>query len=271
MRVNKLMIQLSYIHHDCFILRTEKFSVIFDYWRMPIEAEASSPLHLVDKTKPVYVLVSHFHKDHFNPEIFSWRGECVDVRYILSADTARHARKYIREDSIYRGPLRIGAEGVTVLKAGESFSDDLIKVEAFGSTDIGNSYMLTLGSGRKVFHAGDLNAWVWRDDSTPEEIEQALSDYQREIEAIHRCHDAIDLAMFPVDSRIGSGYAEGASIFVRVFDVGIFVPMHFGLGADAAEMRKYLTDAVRFETYANTGRGGYAALTGYLSGLYLPW
>lgn len=70
----------------------------------------------------------------------------------------------------------------------------------------------------------------------------------------------IDLAFFPVDSRIGRDYWEGAKIFVRRMDVGIFVPMHFGLGETPEEVKSSLRDAVDFAAYANPERGVYVPM-----------
>ncbi len=36
-----------------------------------------------------------------------------------------------------------------------------------------------------------------------------------------------DVAMFPVDSRIGKDYMRGAEQFVERIKIAIFVPMHF--------------------------------------------
>jgi len=38
---------------------------------------------------------------------------------------------------------------------------------------------------------------------------------------------SIDVAMFPVDARLGKDYMRGAEQFVGEFNVGMFVPMHF--------------------------------------------
>lgn len=263
------MTSLRYIHHDCFILDSRDCTVVFDYWKMPGTSGTTIPA-LIDTEKPVYVLVSHFHKDHFNPEIFGWAREIPHIRYIISADTARHARKYFSKTSSYSGKLRTDKSLVTILTPGEEYSDCNIRVNAFGSTDTGNSYLVTFPDGRNAFHAGDLNAWVWRDESTPQEIDEALSAFRKELEPIKRAAPDIDVAMFPVDARIGTGYYEGASIFVREFNVGIFVPMHFCLGETPLQDTRFIEAAADFSLYRNPERGEYIALTGYLSSFEFP-
>ena len=83
--------------------------------------------------------------------------------------------------------------------------------------------------GKRIFHAGDLNAWVWKDESTPAEIEAALRDFDAVLAPIEARYKSIDLAMFPEDPRLGRDYDEGARIFRSRFDIGWFVPMHYEL------------------------------------------
>lgn len=97
------------------------------------------------------MLASHFHADHFNPHIFSWREQKADVRYILSKDIWRHRRSCCRD-----------VEAHWLIKDG-TYTDDLLSVRAFGSTDVGVSFLLET-EGLKIFHAGDLNNWHWMDE-----------------------------------------------------------------------------------------------------------
>lgn len=254
------MFSLTYIHHDCFLLRTPELAVVFDYWKDPLADSAGIPPFLKDLPAdiPLYVLVSHFHKDHFNPEIFRWADMRESVRYIVSRDVARKIRYRIEPSSTYKGK-RLDDSKITVLSKLEQFSDNLLTVDAFGSTDIGNSYALTIKSDSlTVFHAGDLNCWTWRDESTPEEVASAEKAFLSELHAIAASFDSFDIAMFPVDSRIGTGYEEGARVFLRNFRVKHFFPMHFELAEDAAELSHRHADALAFEKYSS----GYGELVG---------
>ena len=159
-----------------------------------------------------YVLSSHFHADHFNPEVLTWRSLHPDIHYILSADIAKHRRA--------------PRSAATFLHKGESYSDARLTVKAFGSTDEGVSFLLTL-DGVTLYHAGDLNNWHWQDESTPEEVRKAEGDYLAELRNIQREVEAVDVAFFPVDNRMGSDYMRGARQFVEAIRVGLFVPMHY--------------------------------------------
>lgn len=257
MEIFVVMMTLTYIWHDCFVVETERCRVVFDFWKDEL-GQLSEILSGEDK--PLYFFVSHHHKDHFNREIFLWAKRLRKVHYILSKDTARSIHYMLKEGSTYQGEYRVDKSMVTVLKPGESFTTDDLCVNAFGSTDIGNSYMLEI-EGYKIFHAGDLNAWVWKDESTEAEIAAAMRDFREKLLPLEAITKELDLAMFPVDSRIGRDYWEGASMFVRMFAVRHFVPMHFELGETVVEVEKYHADAVRFDLYANNNFGMYHSLS----------
>ncbi len=246
------MFEIEYIHHDCFLLRSPHCTIVFDYWKDPRSEEGSIPGFFEDipADLPLYVLVSHFHKDHFNKAIFKWAGQHADIRYIISKDTARHAGHLLRENTLYKG-IRPDTSRVSILKCGEVYSDDIVSIKAFGSTDIGNSYAVEIKSeGFKVFHAGDLNCWSWRDESSKEEIEAAESAFRNELRPIAEEYPYFDVAMFPVDSRLGSGYCQGAFEFVRAVRVARFFPMHFELADNPELLEKRHSDAGKFENYA---------------------
>ena len=156
--------ELTYIYHSGFALSGDGFTVIMDYYRDSEDGQAQADLNrLMDGTfsnqeagmpegtvhsellrRPgkLYVLASHFHPDHFNKEVLQWREQRPDIIYIFSKDILRHRRAQ-KEDAVW-------------LKKGEEYKDETLSVRAFGSTDVGVSFLLQ-ASGKKIFHAGDLN------------------------------------------------------------------------------------------------------------------
>lgn len=207
--------RLTYLYNSGFLLETGRVNVLFDYYR-----EGGAIIDgLLSSGLPLYVLVSHSHADHFNADCLDWRLGCGDVRYIFS-DELRGA--VVSEDA-----------GITYLPVGGCYSDGYVTVEAFGSTDLGCSFYLTV-EGVSVFHAGDLNNWHWRDESTLEEVAAAEGAFLEELCSIAERHSSVHLAMFPVDARMGSDYARGAYQFLRAVRTDIFVPMHFGDRPDCA-------------------------------------
>ena len=112
-----------------------------------------------------------------------------------------------------------------------------MSVQAFGSTDEGVSFLVDV-AGVKIFHAGDLNLWHWRDESSIAQIEAAERAFYDCVASIPK--ENIDLAFFPVDPRQGSMYDAGAGYFVMTVKPRIMIPMHFQGRGDVA-MRFALT------------------------------
>ena len=231
---------LTYIFHSGFALETEHCILVFDCWM--------DPAHVMDRLlqsdKPMYVFVSHFHEDHFNHEIFSWRNKKADITYILSKDIYKHRRANKEEADVW-------------LAKGGRWEDERLQVWATGSTDSGVSWIIEV-EGRLVFHAGDLNNWYARfltddyqggmihSDEFDADIDPAREEkrYLGELKDIRKLTDHFDLVMFPIDGRIGNGYTRGGRQFIDQFNVGLFVPMHFvASGYESAWRMQEFTDA----------------------------
>lgn len=207
--------KLDYIYHSGFAIEAEGVTVIIDYYKDSSEENYNKGIvhdYLLEKTGMLYVLSSHFHPDHFNREILSWKEKRPDIRYVFSKDILKHHRAS-KDDAVY-------------IHKGDVYEDEHIRIEAFGSTDIGISFLIDLQN-KRLFHAGDLNNWHWSEESTPQEIKKAESDFLIEIEALQKAAPSIDIVMFPVDSRIGKDYMRGAEQFVDRIKTTIFAPMHF--------------------------------------------
>ncbi len=176
------MAKITYIRHSCFLLELPEANFIFDYWRDPSDSGSKSRgeipefIRRLPEEKPLYLLVSHGHKDHYNPEIFGWAEHFADARFIVSNDVWKRCRHIASPTSVYHGP-RVDPERLVRLLPGERFSQGDISISAFPSTDIGNSYMVIAG-GKRIFHAGDLNAWIWLEESSEQEIRKAMGDYR---------------------------------------------------------------------------------------------
>lgn len=207
--------KLDYIYHSGFAIEADGVTVIIDYYKDSSEEVYSKGIvhdSLLERPGVLYVLCTHFHPDHFNREVLTWKSLRPDIRYIFSKDVLDQHRASA-EDAIY-------------IDKGDFYEDENIRVEAFGSTDVGSSFLIDL-QGKRLFHAGDLNNWHWSEESTPQEIRKAESDFLAEVKDLQDTAPTVDLAMFPVDSRIGKDYMRGAEQFVERIKTTIFVPMHF--------------------------------------------
>ncbi|GAB6013049.1 MBL fold metallo-hydrolase [Viscerimonas tarda] len=202
--------KLIYLFHSGFVIEANGCIVILDYYR-----DANKVVHdiIAQYTGKIYVLSSHSHPDHFSAEILSWKKKNSRVQYIFSNDIL-DAGLVAKDAAVY-------------LAKSETYSDNLLYIKAFGSTDLGVSFLINL-EGKAIFHAGDLNNWHWNEESTAGEIREAESFYLDELSALTNEIKQLDLAMFPVDPRLGKDYTKGAEQFVQALKVDLFAPMHFG-------------------------------------------
>lgn len=217
--------ELTFLFHSGFAVETERCILIFDYWMDPTHAME----RLLDSPKPIYVLSSHFHEDHFTREIFAWRERRPTLTYLLSKDILRHRRAARDEADVW-------------LAKGATWQDERLCVHAMGSNDSGVSWIVEV-EGRRLFHAGDLGNWYARylteggqeeeaiDKETGKAIDPMYEEkrYLGELKDIAKHASAFDVAFLPVDGRIGNGYTRGARQFMERFRVGLLVPMHFTL------------------------------------------
>ncbi|MCD7916582.1 MAG: MBL fold metallo-hydrolase [Tannerellaceae bacterium] len=223
--------KLTYIFHSGFAIETDDCTILIDYFKDSGVNPDEGYVHdvLLKKEGPLYILSSHFHADHFNPEILKWKEVKQDITYLFSKDILKRKRAS-KQDAVY-------------LKKLETYQDDHLYVKAFGSTDVGVSFLLEI-AGKKIFHAGDLNNWHWKDESTEEEVTEAEQNYLTELKLIADAVDRkLDVAMFPVDPRMGTDYMRGAEQFVDEIRTSVFAPMHFEPAID---------QALAFESYARS-------------------
>lgn len=206
--------KIHYLYHSGFIVETDLNILIFDYFNDNGESEYRSlesgviPDEVLKTDKDVYVFASHGHLDHFNPLIFEWRNLNPKIEYILSSD--------IEMEEDY--------PKCNVISEGESIQIKNMTVKAYGSTDIGVSFLVK-ADGISIFHAGDLNWWHWNGESDRFNRRMARS-FKAKIEKLKG--EAIDIAFFPVDYRLRDKYSIGGEHFIENLAPKLFVPMHFG-------------------------------------------
>ena len=127
--------------------------------------------------------------------------------------------------------MPVGTRGKRVSPGDELILSPRVKVKAFDSTDLGVSFLVDL-QGIKIFHAGDLNFWHWREESTVKEIEEADEAFRRAVDPIMK--ETIDLAFFPVDPRQGRLFDAGVNYFILSVKPRVLIPMHFWGRAEIA-------------------------------------
>lgn len=207
--------KLTYIYHSGYAIEGDGFTIIIDYFKDSDENKNNGIVHkeLLKNKGKLYVLCTHSHHDHFNKEILKWKWEHPNVIYIFSKDILKY-RKAKERDAIY-------------LDKSDTYTDETLSIKAYGSTDLGVSFLINVAN-KTIFHAGDLNNWHWNEESTKEEIEEAENFYQNELALLSNEVKHLDLAMFPIDPRLGKDYMKGAEQFISAIQTDILAPMHFG-------------------------------------------
>lgn len=200
-------VTVTYFHHSGFMVGCDDTLMIFDYWRGE-HNEISGELSLSEADfkgyKQVLFFISHEHPDHYDRVVYDFK-HLNYVHYIISWDMPEEAYG----DRMSVGDKRVYGAAV---------------VTAYASTDLGVSFYVEVG-GLHIFHAGDLNLWHWREESTLRQITQAENLYYNAVKPL--VGKPIDVCMFPVDPRMGGMYEAGANHFIMTCKPHIFIPMHW--------------------------------------------
>ena len=216
--------QIYYLYHSAVCVVQKNVLLIFDYFLHKKGKKISDGfIHedMIREADRIYVFVSHSHHDHYHPRIFKWARMNDHITYILDSTLPK---------------VRTKAKTV-IMSRGDTYEDDYISVQEFGSTDIGGSFYAVF-DGTSFFHAGDLNNWHWKDDGNEKYSRVMKMYFERELKFIKSRVDHIDYAFFPVDKRMGSDYDEGADMFIDAMKPEHFIPIHFVDFDDTAAFAK---------------------------------
>lgn len=125
---------IRYIDHSGFLVDGDECSLLFDF------VEGQVPKR--DAEKPLFVFVSHRHRDHFSKRIFSLGAKEIflDLKAFSHVD---------------RSPF--------------------LSFDTFPSTDSGICFAISF-EGRRIYYAGDNADWYWdeEDEKLREEHERIL-------------------------------------------------------------------------------------------------
>ena len=221
-------LKITYIAHSGFLVEWEHSVWLFDYYKGEIP--------VFSREKKLLVFVSHSHEDHFNPEIFQKFAEYPDVEYILASEIRHKVRKLALSEE------QTGK--IVFLKPRQSWeltdrTGQKILVWTYRSTDRGVAFLVEY-KGKKVYHAGDLHWWVWKEYSK-QRNNNMTANYQREIQFLKEEAGRIDAAFLPLDPRQEEWYRLGMDYFLEQIDVETAVPMHFW--GDHSVIGRYKSEA----------------------------
>ena len=213
--------KITYIHHSSFMAELEHTALLFDYF------EGERPE--IPEDKPLFVFASHRHGDHFSRSIFDLSDGRRKVTYVLSDDIwRRQVPEELLGRTTFMGP---GESGCLADGAGQP-----LEIEAFKSTDEGVAFLIK-AEGQVIYHAGDLNNWVW--EGEPEKDNQRMSEnYHKELAKLAGRH--IDVAFMLIDPRQEKDFYLGMDDFMRMVGADVVFPMHFWGDFEAASRFKAL-------------------------------
>ena len=213
--------KITFIAHSGVFIEFEKCCILIDYYRGEVPS--------IPEGKKLFVMASHGHGDHFNPAIMKNFGG--NREYILSEDIK--SRIGVKDSESLK---------ITFVKARQeyTFSDgnggELILRTLF-STDEGVAFLIKY-AGKTVYHAGDLNLWIWEDNEA--QYDRWMREtYSAEIGKLKG--EKIDLAFLPLDGRMGKRGFCGIEEFVKINRVEKICPIHLFTGFDFID--KFLNDS----------------------------
>ena len=209
---------ITYIHHSCFLVETDRFYYLFDY--------AKGHLPRLDTEKPIFVLSSHSHSDHYSSSVFQ----------LLETAGMRHVRAILSDDIT-------PPSGENVLQVSPAENYDLgcnVALTTFRSTDLGVAFLIE-DQKTIIYHAGDLNDWVWNEE-TDDYNREMTANYRREIDSLSRKlgKKEIDAAFVVLDPRQEQDYDRGLCYFLDKVPAKQVYPMHYW--EEPAIIGKFLKD-----------------------------
>lgn len=185
-------------------METDSAYLLFDYYA------GNTALPDLSPEKPLLVLNSHSHGDHYSQKIFSICDRHKNVRYfpdcgIPVPSVEKEKCTFLKPHCIWQIPeIRGSLYTLASNDAGVAFSLDLMDE----------------GRNISVYHAGDLNNWWWDGDREDQESERF---YHNELALIRGKHYLA--ACIPLDPRI-KGWWKGIDDFMHAADADYIFPMH---------------------------------------------
>ena len=206
---------VTYIGHSGFLIEWENCYWLFDYYTGEIPA--------LDYKKKLMIFSSHKHGDHFNPEIFRLDGRCSQVEYVLSSDIRigkTLTDKFALSDELMSKLIMVQPHKEYLL---QDLDQQQIRLNTLKSTDCGVAFLLEY-AGITIYHAGDLNHWVWKEE-TKQSNNNMTANFNQEMSLLK--DKPMDIAFAPMDPRQEEWYYLGFEKLLNTAKVRYAFPMHF--------------------------------------------
>ena len=213
--------KITYLHHSGFLAELSDCCLVFDYFQKGLT-------RLPDK--PALIFVSHAHHDHYDPSVFRFVRGGRDTLAVLSRD------------------IRRMPDGIEVLRVAAERDYDLphgIRLKTLRSTDAGVAFYLETAEGC-IYHAGDLNEWVWAGESE-QYNKQMIGSYRHEIDKLRGL--PVDCAFVPLDPRQESDYARGLLYVLKTLAPKHVFPMHYWEKPEIID--RFLSEYPQYKDFVN--------------------
>ncbi len=188
-----------YIAHSCFLIVTGEYSLLFDYpsynFLGELSYKADEIVRRYSINRKLFILFSHSHYDHFNPEIIGKDLGSIETYTIVSVDTGYRSQN-----------------NILVVEPRKTYRFKDLVIKTYRSTDQGVAYLVNIGD-KSVFHSGDYAKWLW--PTLPEEIRFEVEKvFWEELTIIMR--EKIHVAFIVAEPELpGWGGAEDFILHIR--------------------------------------------------------
>lgn len=211
--------QITFIHHSCFLVEVDDKVLIFDYF----DGNSVDGWHFKGKLPEytsdtrIYMFASHSHKDHYNLDILRMTEQYENIKFIFSKDI-RVSPNFLKKHG-FSPDIR---NCITFVSPDHHYELDDIEITTLRSTDSGVAFYVT-SNGVSLFHAGDLYDWKW--DGAGDLINGRMTrNYRHEIKKLK--DKPINIAFVPMDPRLKEYQFEGFEYFIKNTDAEFVFPMH---------------------------------------------
>ncbi len=210
---------VTYIHHDCFVLRLGGRTLLFDWpdaaHRTPAaEAAARKAVAGAD----LWVLFSHSHPDHCAADVRDLAGTAARARFVLSFDVPDMVPD-------------LDLPGAFIAEPEAGLDADGVRVSCLEANDLGVAFLIE-SEGARAYFGGDLALWDWpgADPAARRFTEEYFAASLERVAAF-----APRVALANADPRLASW--SGACRVAQALRPKLFVPMH-GFG-DTGKMAQF--------------------------------
>jgi L-ascorbate metabolism protein UlaG (beta-lactamase superfamily) len=206
-----MQVEVVYVHHNSFILKLPERTFLFDYpalSHLPQDAPALVTREVAGKR--LFVVFSHSHADHLNPEVGAVTALAASVRYIVSDDVPDMCPEVLPE----------APDEVLVVAPDDDVTFEGVHLRALESNDLGVAFILEV-EGLRLYYGGDLANWDW--ESLPDKARaESRAFFAAALDTV--AAGPVSIAFSNVDKRLKS--LAGGPEVVRRLAPALFVPMH---------------------------------------------